>query len=55
MIEPEHPALPIARQCELLRLARARYDHRPHSAFGDAAPLTPMEVYRVQVPLAINQ
>ena len=30
-------------------------DHRPHSAFGDAAPPTPMEVYRVQVPLAINQ
>lgn len=30
-------------------------DHRPHSAFGDAAPLTPMGVNRVQVPLAINQ
>ena len=30
-------------------------ERRPHSAFGDAAPLTPMEVYRVQVPLAINQ
>jgi putative transposase len=30
-------------------------ERRPHSAFGDAAPMTPMEVYRVQVPLAINQ
>jgi len=30
-------------------------ERRPHSAFGDAAPLTPMEVYRFQVPLAINQ
>jgi putative transposase len=30
-------------------------ERRPHGAFGDAAPLTPMEVYRVQVPLAINQ
>lgn len=29
MIEPEHPALPIARQCELLGLARASYYHRP--------------------------
>lgn len=30
-------------------------DHRPHSAFGNAAPMTPMEVYRVPLPLAINQ
>ena len=30
-------------------------ERRPHSAFGDAAPLTPMEVYRQTVPLAINQ
>jgi len=29
MIEPEHPALPIARQCELLGLARASYYHKP--------------------------
>jgi len=30
-------------------------ERRPHSAFGDAEPLTPLTVYRVQVPLAINQ
>jgi putative transposase len=30
-------------------------DLRPHSAFGNAVPLTPMEVYRVPLPLAINQ
>lgn len=30
-------------------------EDRPHSAFGDAAPRTPMEVYRQNLPLAINQ
>ncbi len=30
-------------------------EQRPHSAFGLAAPRTPMEVYRQPVPLAINQ
>jgi putative transposase len=30
-------------------------DLRPHSAFGNAAPMTPMEVYREELPLAINQ
>ena len=29
MIEPEHPKLPIVRQCELLGVARASYYHRP--------------------------
>jgi putative transposase len=29
MIEPDHPTLPIVRQCELLGLARASYYHRP--------------------------
>jgi putative transposase len=29
MIEPEHPRLPIIRQCELLGLARASYYHKP--------------------------
>ncbi|MBM3848562.1 MAG: IS3 family transposase [Verrucomicrobia bacterium] len=29
MIEPEHPSLPITRQCELLGLARASYYHQP--------------------------
>ena len=29
MIEPEHPALPITRQCALLGLARASYYHQP--------------------------
>ncbi len=29
MIEPQHSALPITRQCELLRLARASYYHQP--------------------------
>ena len=29
MIEPEHPTLPITRQCELLGLARASYYHQP--------------------------
>jgi putative transposase len=29
MIEPQHPALPITRQCELLGLARASYYHQP--------------------------
>jgi putative transposase len=29
MIKPQHPALPIARQCELLGLARASYYHQP--------------------------
>jgi hypothetical protein len=29
MIEPEHPGLPIVRQCELLGLARASYYHQP--------------------------
>ncbi len=29
MIEPEHPQLPIVRQCELLGVARASYYHRP--------------------------
>jgi putative transposase len=30
-------------------------DRRPHSAFGDTDPMTPMEVYRIPVALAINQ
>lgn len=30
-------------------------EQRPHSAFGDTKPRTPMEVYRQPVPLAINQ
>ena len=30
-------------------------DHRPHSAFGIAAPQTPLEVYRQPIALAINQ
>jgi putative transposase len=30
-------------------------DRRPHSAFGDTDPMTPMEVYRLPVALAINQ
>lgn len=29
MIEPEHRALPITRQCELFGLARAGYWHQP--------------------------
>ena len=29
MIEPEHPKLPIVRQCELLGVARASYYHQP--------------------------
>lgn len=29
MIEPEHPQLPIMRQCELLGVARASYYHQP--------------------------
>jgi len=29
MMEPQHPALPITRQCELLGLARASYYHQP--------------------------
>jgi putative transposase len=29
MIEPQHPELPITRQCELLGLARASYYHQP--------------------------
>jgi putative transposase len=29
MIEPDHPKLPIVRQCELLGLARASFYHRP--------------------------
>jgi len=29
MIESQHPALPITRQCELLGLARASYYHQP--------------------------
>jgi putative transposase len=29
MIEPQHPVLPITRQCELLGLARASYYHQP--------------------------
>jgi putative transposase len=29
MIEPEHPKLPIIRQCELLGVARASYYHQP--------------------------
>jgi putative transposase len=29
-------------------------ERRPHSAFGDAAPRTPMEVYHQILPLAIN-
>ncbi len=29
MIEPQHPALPITRQCELLGLPRASYYHQP--------------------------
>ncbi len=33
-----------------------RYNEvRPHSAFGDATPRTPIEVYRQPIPLAINQ
>ncbi len=30
-------------------------ERRPHSAFGDSEPMTPMEVYRQPIPLAINQ
>jgi putative transposase len=30
-------------------------DDRPHSAFGDATPMTPMEVYRAPAPIAVNQ
>jgi putative transposase len=30
-------------------------EERPHSAFGDARPLTPMEVYRGAEPIAVNQ
>jgi len=30
-------------------------EERPHSAFGDAQPLTPMEVYRGAQPIAVNQ
>ena len=29
MIEPGHPKLSVTRQCELLALPRASYDHRP--------------------------
>ena len=29
MIEPDHRALPVTRQCELLGLPRASYYHRP--------------------------
>jgi putative transposase len=31
MIEPQHPALPIIRQCELVGLARASYYHHPEA------------------------
>ena len=30
-------------------------EERPHSAFGNASPLTPMEVYRGAEPIAVNQ
>ena len=30
-------------------------EDRPHSAFGDATPLTPMEVYRDRAQIAVNQ
>ncbi len=30
-------------------------EDRPHSAFGDAKPMTPMEVYRGTDPIAVNQ
>jgi len=29
-------------------------EHRPHSAFGTASSMTPMEVYRHPVPAAVN-
>jgi len=29
-------------------------EQRPHSAFGDAVPLTPMEVYRRDLPVALS-
>ena len=29
-------------------------DHRPHSAFGDADPKTPMEVYREPAAIALS-
>lgn len=35
MIEPHHPKLAIARQCDLLGLARASYYHRPDPAESD--------------------
>ena len=35
MIEPDHPKLAIARQCDLLGLARASYYHRPDPAESD--------------------
>ena len=46
--------------CTSLARFFERYnEERPHSAFGDAKPMTPMEVYRAGlaavVPLAINQ
>jgi putative transposase len=30
-------------------------EERPHSAFGDARPMTPMEVYHRAEPIAVNQ
>ncbi|MEY3774371.1 MAG: hypothetical protein RLZZ129_1151, partial [Verrucomicrobiota bacterium] len=30
-------------------------ERRPHSAFGDADPKTPLEIYRQSDALAINQ
>lgn len=39
MIEPEHPAIPVARQCELLGLGRSSYYYRPVAASAEELTL----------------
>ena len=35
MIEPRHPKLSVARQCDLLGLARSSYYHEPDTEESD--------------------
>jgi len=38
-VEPDHPAIPVARQCELLDLCRASYYYRPVAASAEELTL----------------
>jgi putative transposase len=46
MIEPKHPKLSVARQCELLELPRSTYYHRPEPKTEENLDLMKVEQYQ---------